>query len=163
MDKTTDIIDKPRLTLRKSERLHHHTLVEQLFNHGESLYAYPLRMFCIVRTKAQMQELFHGILPSDIDRLQMMITVPKKKFKHAVDRVWVRRRIREAYRLHRSALKQKLYDDEHNRYLLLAFIYAGDTKREYAAIEKKMIKLLDKAALLIEPVDTSSSTTADNE
>lgn len=147
-----------RLTLHKSERLHHHSLVEALFRSGESVYAYPLRMFWRICSQQELLNTFHGYMPPNLDRLQMMITVPKKKFKHAVDRVWLRRRIREAYRLNRLSLKAKLANDPEKRFLQLAFIYAGDEKRDYASIEKKMIKLLDKAVAILFPISADNST-----
>lgn len=171
MDKELDIsvvqpqVSEPkgRLTFRKGERLHHHALVEQLFDKSESVYAYPLRMFWIVCERERIHSLFHGTIPSQLDCLQMMVTVPKKKFKHAVDRVWLRRRIREAYRLHRHSLKQKLLDDPQGRFMQLAFIYVGDSKREYASIEKKMKKLLEKAATLLDPSSQSAIQSAEAE
>lgn len=145
-----------RLTFPKGERLRHRCVVTRLFEEGGGEYAYPLRMFSQLLTRAQLSAMFHGRVPSDIQPLQMMITVPKKKFKHAVDRVWLRRRIREAYRLNRRELRELV--DRHNSghsdddmFLQLAFIYVGGERREYASIEKKMLKLLNKAKELIEP------------
>lgn len=75
------------------------------------------------------------------DVIQFMITVPKKKLRHAVDRVTMRRRIRESYRLHRhehEALPQKVD---------LAFIYLADTLLPYHAVEKSTVKILEKLHL----------------
>lgn len=143
------------LTFRKRERLHHRNAVTRLFEEGKSEYAYPLRMFWLILTREQVRAMFHGSVPADLDPLQMMITVPKKKFKHAVDRVWLRRRIREAYRLNRLPLRDKVHaanrgDDGADRFMQLAFIYVGAEKREYASIEKKMMKLLTKAASVLD-------------
>lgn len=143
------------LTFRKRERLRHRNAVTRLFEEGKSEYAYPLRMFWLILTREQIRAMFHGSVPADLDPLQMMITVPKKKFKHAVDRVWLRRRIREAYRLNRLPLRDKIHaanrgDDDSDRFLQLAFIYVGAEKREYASIEKKMLKLLEKAASVLD-------------
>lgn len=143
------------LTFRKRERLRHRNAVTRLFEEGKSEYAYPLRMFWLILTREQVRAMFHGSVPVDLDPLQMMITVPKKKFKHAVDRVWLRRRIREAYRLNRIPLRDKIHasnrgDDDADRFMQLAFIYVGAEKREYASIEKKMVKLLTKAASVLD-------------
>ncbi len=43
--------------------------------------------------------------PADVGALQMLVTVPKKKRRRAVDRVLMRRRIREAYRINRRPLR----------------------------------------------------------
>ena len=145
-----------RLTFPEGERLRHRCVVTRLFEEGKGEYAYPLRMFSLLLTRAQLSEMFHGRIPADIQPLQMMITVPKKKFRHAVDRVWLRRRIREAYRLNRLELRDLIkkhnsgYSDG-DKFLQLAFIYVGDERREYASMEKKMLKLLNKAKELIEP------------
>lgn len=145
-----------RLTFRKRERLRHRSAVTALFDRGDSEYAYPLRMFSLVLSAEQIRQMHHGYIPRNADTLQMMVTVPKKKFKHAVDRVWLRRRIREAYRLHRISLRDFLHAENEKspgeeRYMLLAFIYVGSEKREYASIEKKMVKLLEKAKSLLTP------------
>lgn len=153
------------LTFRKRERLHHRNAVTRLFEQGKSEYAYPLRMFWLTLSRRQMKEMFRGEIPAGVDVLQMMVTVPKKKFKHAVDRVWLRRRIREAYRLNRLALKAKIEggntgDEDTDRFMLLAFIYVGGEKRDFAAIEKKMLKLLDKAATLLDGKEDKTPTPA---
>lgn len=140
-----------RLTFSKCERLRHRCAVTRLFDEGESEYAYPLRMFYLTVDEAELDRMFHGYVPADMAHLQMMVTVPKKKFKHAVDRVWLRRRIRESYRLNRLPLRATVQADAAGRYLLLAFIYVGAEKRGYESINKKMVKLLDKAAAIFNP------------
>lgn len=136
------------LCMRKGERLHHRNVVEALFDRGKSEYAYPLRMFYLVVGKDNADDL---LCPSAVmEPVQMMVTVPKKKFKRAVDRVWLRRRIREAYRLNRLSLKDLVERDERGRSLLLAFIYVGSDKAVFGSIEKKMVKLLDKAKAAFE-------------
>lgn len=140
-----------RLTFPKCERLRHRCAVTRLFDEGASEYAYPLRMFYLTVDEAELDRMFHGYIPADMAHLQMMVTVPKKKFKHAVDRVWLRRRIRESYRLNRLSLRATVQADASGRYLLLAFIYVGAEKRGYESINKKMVKLLDKAATIFNP------------
>jgi len=141
----------PRLTLRKGERLHHTPLVQRLFANGVSTYAYPLRMFHLRVGARQMQEMFHGRIPRELGPLQVMVIVPKKKFRHAVDRVWLRRRIREAYRLGRLPLKEAFTRYCPGDFLLLAFIYVDSQRREYASIERKMDKLLSRLSCTLCP------------
>ncbi len=96
--------------------------------------------------------MFKGELPSGFARRQMMVTVPKKKFRHAVDRVWLRRRVREAYRLHRRDITDEaLSAAPDDTVLMLAFIYVGAEKAPFATIEKKMVRLLGKAAAMLAP------------
>ena len=92
-----------RLTLRKAEKLRHKSLVENLFKEGFSVYEFPLRMQVRALSEDELESSFRNGAPDGIAPLQMLVTVPKKKRRHAVDRVLMRRRIREAYRLGRSA------------------------------------------------------------
>lgn len=69
-----------------------------------------------------------------------MITVPKKRIRHAVDRVTVRRRVREAYRLQRPLMVKPAG----NVPVDIAFVYISNTPEPYARIEKAMRRLLDK-------------------
>lgn len=68
-----------------------------------------------------------------------MISVPKKRLRHAVDRVAVRRRIREAYRLNRSLL-----GDVAEMPVDIAFIYLSDKVLPSAQIHAAMCKALGK-------------------
>lgn len=66
-----------------------------------------------------------------------MISVPKKRLRHAVDRVTMRRRIREAYRLHRD-----LHPLPPDARIDLAFVYVDSRLQPYAKIASAMEKLL---------------------
>ena len=83
-------------TFKKEERIVSNLLIETLFEKGnsQSLAAYPLRA---VYLKTEHRE---GCAP-----VQLLISVPKKKFKHAVDRNRVKRQIREAYRKNKALLE----------------------------------------------------------
>ena len=133
-----------RFTLRKEEKLRHKTLVGALFENGESLYEYPLRAVWRVLSPEQLKGSFKTDIPPRVGSLQMLITVPKKKRRHAVDRVLMRRRIREAYRLNRLPLKKAVEVDESVALLEIAFIYMSDTNLPYSTVEKKMQRILLK-------------------
>ena len=130
--------------MKKEERLHHRSLVEGLFRKGRSFYEYPLRVIWRTMTPEEISSNFRSTVPEGIGRVQMMVTVPKKKRKRAVDRVLMRRRIREAYRLNRGLLKEKTEADERIRTLSIAFIYQHTDNMPYAAIEEKMKRVLEK-------------------
>lgn len=128
----------------KAEKLRHKSLVEGLFSEGESLYDFPLRLTYRKISDDELADNFRGEVPPRIAKVQMMVTVPKKKRRHAVDRVLMRRRIREAYRL----TKGELLLDSNNiaglGTLSLAFVYIHDANSDYSLIERKMGKLLRK-------------------
>lgn len=110
-------------TLKKIERLHGTADTESLFaGKKKSVYIHPLR----VVFKAQIEE----DLPTRI-----MVIVPKRHFKHAVDRNLLKRRLREAYRLNKRELK---YD--------IAFIYSSDEMADFCTLQAAVIKALDKIA-----------------
>jgi ribonuclease P protein component len=132
------------LRMGKSERLHHSTLVEGLFAEGKSMYEFPLRMVWRWMPAETLDASFRNGRPAGIAPVQMMVTIPKKKRRHAVDRVLMRRRIREAYRLNRMPMREALAQLPADGFLQLAFIYLHNENAEYAELEPKMQKLLAK-------------------
>lgn len=147
-----------RYTLRKTEKLRHKTLVDGLFAQGKSIYEYPLRLNYRMLNDQELADSFRIKTPDDIGVMQMMITVPKKKLKRAVDRVRMRRLIREAYRLYRHELKEQMEDNKEIRTLSMAFVYLHNDKMEYASIEKKMRKLLSRMGKELGTTPTTSAT-----
>lgn len=118
------------LHLHKAERLHKKSEIDLLFDQGKRIHD-------------QYFTLIHAPLPKGSDQndnLKFMIGVPKKKVKKAVDRNLIRRRIREAYRLHRGALKSVLNENEQT--LGIGIIYNKSGEVNYKEIEVKIILLL---------------------
>ena len=70
---------------------------------------------------------------------RFLVSVPKKRIRHAVDRVTMRRRIREAYRLNRDIVPRDLPAD-------IDFIYVADKLLPYSRIETGMRRLLASLA-----------------
>lgn len=141
-----------RLTLRKEEKLRHKSLVDSLFREGKSAYEFPLRMTWRILTPEELEDSFKGPVPERIGKLQMLVTVPKKKRRHAVDRVLMRRRIREAYRLCRKELLGDVANLSTTGTLSMAFIYIHNENLPYSTIEKKMRALLRKIAAKAPPL-----------
>lgn len=116
-------------TLRKAERVHSKTIIDQMFTGGisKSFSVFPLR---VVYMPVQDQEASVSIL----------VSVSKKRFKRAVKRNRVKRQIREAYRKN----KQELLDlfDQQGQQMAVAFIYLSDELIASAVIEEKMKVLL---------------------
>lgn len=119
--------------LPKEEKLCSRTKIEQLFADGQSYAQYPLRIVYRIHPKNTPEE-----LP------QFFISVPKRKFKRAVKRVWLRRRIREAYRLHKHILP-----DMGDKTIDMAFLYTATDMQDFAHIEQRMIDTLNKLAVII--------------
>ena len=117
------------LRLYKKEKLCSTVAVEQLFMRGSDTTGaidYPLR--AVWRPNPRR----HSDAP-----VAFLISVPKKRLRHAVDRVAMRRRIREAYRLQRH-----LYPMPPGTRFDLAFVYVADRLMPYTAVHAAMGKLL---------------------
>lgn len=132
------------LTFPKSERLRHRTLVERVFGARQTMYEYPLRMSWYAFSEEELRGCFRDTIPAGVAALQMMVTVPKKKRRHAVDRVRMRRLIREAYRLRRRPLRAAIEALPDVRTLSVAFVYLANENVPMATIEQKMDILLQK-------------------
>lgn len=140
-----------RHTLRKSSKLRHRTLVQGVFEKGKSVYAGPLRVTFRPLGEQDLTESFKGGVPDLIGPLQVMVTVPKKKRRHAVDRVLMRRRIREAFRLQCGRLRMLVKSDSDIRTLSIAIVYMKGENSPMSGISpamdvaiSKIIKKLEK-------------------
>ncbi|CAM3890104.1 ribonuclease P protein component [Mucilaginibacter galii] len=116
-------------TFKKEERLCNKRLLEQLFSSGSSFLCYPFRVSWLQAT-----------LPEPV-AVQVVFAVAKKRYRRAVDRNLIKRRTREAYRMHKEEL---LYDalQEQNRQIILSVNYIGKEINDFALMDKKMVKLL---------------------
>lgn len=126
------IIIKPRFTFKKEEKLKSRKLIEALFKQGVSFSNFPFRVLYI-------------FLEKNSSPLQSGFAVSGKYFKKAVDRNRIKRLMREAYRLQKMDLTQKLKNKE--KCMSVFFIYTGNQLPEYKDVVEKMysaIKRLNK-------------------
>ena len=72
------------------------------------------------------------------DSLQVMTSVSKRHFKHAVDRNRAKRQIREAWRLNRDILSPTTTP------LNIAFVWLSDQTQPSELVQRKMKKLLHR-------------------
>lgn len=70
---------------------------------------------------------------------QVVIVVPKRKFRKATTRNQIRRYIREALRMNKQELEMVL--NEKNRQLALFLLYVGNREPNFHDIERKIKKL----------------------
>ena len=74
--------------------------------------------------------------------LQILITVSKKKFKLAVQRNYIKRVIREAYRLNKLGFAD--YLAHKGRYCTFALIYTDHEKLSLKVAQSKIILILQR-------------------
>ncbi|GAB3229970.1 ribonuclease P protein component [Algoriphagus aestuariicola] len=110
--------------LPKSERLHAEKLIKELFNEGSSFFLYPFKVIFLRKIDLSGQT------------NQVLFSVSKKKIKRANGRNFIKRRLKEAYRLNKHLL---LSDG-----IILGFIFVGKPDTSFAEIEPKMILALSK-------------------
>lgn len=117
-------------TFDKTERLKSEKLIGRLFREGQSFMAYPLRVVWLPLVAD----------PKFPAPAHVAISVPKRRFKTAVERNLLKRRIREAWRLQKHLFYEKLGPE---RRVALMFVYVAQEALPYtdvAAGVKKMIR-----------------------
>lgn len=127
----------------RGERLKSRKEIGRLFGKsGSAINSYPIRL---VYAKAEEER---SSFP-----FQAAFVVPKRRFKKAVDRNLIKRRVREAYRLNKHILARTRAtvpnssgvqgeEQEAGQQYALMFIYTGKEAMPYKYIERKMKKIL---------------------
>lgn len=116
----------------KSERLCSKVEIDSLISDGKH---FTLSPFKVIWKKQE----------ADAGSVKVLITVPKRLFKRAVDRNLLKRRIREAYRLHKIELTGKLSGQR----LQFSLIYIAKTQLDSQHIHEAVKMVIDKLNLEI--------------
>ncbi|MBF0597657.1 ribonuclease P protein component [Faecalibacter rhinopitheci] len=120
-----------KLTFGKNEKLKSKKAIESLFSEGQSYVSHPIRIV-------------YRIHPKRDYTIRIGESVAKKKFKHAVDRNLLKRRIKEAYRLNKALvnISEEISID-------ILFIYTSSKIKDYHTIDKMMKEILIKLDTII--------------
>jgi ribonuclease P protein component len=120
-------------SLGKEERLKSNQAIQNLLNNGRTFTAFPLKVYWD-----------NSGDPRQKSPARMAVSVPRKKFRRAVDRNLLKRRIRESYRRNKRILYQPLLENDRKIFLLI--LYLSDEFLSFDALEIKLHELLEKLA-----------------
>lgn len=122
-----------KFTFNKEQKLCSKILIDNLFSDGKRFKEGFIR---VVHRQINNEE-------ADF-RSQVLISVSKRNVKKASKRNPIKRRIREAYRLHKNELLDVLNDSDTK--ISIAIIYQSSESIEYKRIEDKIILSLQRLA-----------------
>jgi len=111
----------------KIEKLKGKKLIDQLFNEGQFVSLYPVRLVYLPTTFIEDVTIKAGV------------SVSKRNFKKAVDRNKIKRLLRESFRLHKAAY----FNNITTQYAFM-ILYIGKDKPTFTEIESKMKLLFER-------------------
>jgi ribonuclease P protein component len=119
-----------------NERLSNRKHISFLFESGSSFHVNLLKV------------LYKVTLCSDKPEIRIIVALPKRKFKRAIDRNHIRRLIKEAYRLNKSILTDRFTGFP--VILHIGFTYTGSNlKIPFAKVEEQMKFSLEKLGRIL--------------
>ena len=127
-----------QFTLGKQERLKSRKIIEKLFSEGKKFTLNPYKVYYLYSSLITAESLFP---------IQFGVGVSSKIFKKAVDRNRIKRITREAYRLQKIGLQNKLTENKMS--MNIFFIYTGKELRSYQEVYEKIKLILNKLDIII--------------
>ena len=114
----------------KKQKLCSETVIKEMFSNGKSFTTSAFRLVWKVNNN------------QDEVAVKSIIVVPKKKIRLAVKRNIIRRRMKEAYRLHKIELENMLKNKE--LHLSIAIIYQKENILPYKTMEEEIKLILER-------------------
>lgn len=128
-----------RFRLTQQERIRGEKRIETLFTHGSSFMAYPFR---VVWLKGETRA---------TTSVSLLVSIPKKRLKRAVDRNRMKRLTREAYRLHKQSLTGVMAACKGR--LDVALVYVKDEPGDFVTVEKGVVRAIRELGRTIQKTD----------
>ncbi|HNB82353.1 MAG TPA: ribonuclease P protein component [Chitinophagaceae bacterium] len=127
-------------TLSKDERLKHKKDIDTLFLQGKAFFIFPYKVLYLFRSPEA----------NSVSEIKFGIAVPKRSFKRAVDRNYLKRISRELYRLQKPRLKEPLTCS-----INLMLVYTHTEKKSFHELQPVVSKIIDRLILASEKEQTS--------
>ena len=119
--------------LTKAERLSSKAVIDRLFSGGNgSMAMFPLRIVWMLSERSQDDDA--------VPPVRMLVSIPKKRLRHAVDRNRMKRQVREAYRLNKEILWKAL--EASGKRIDIAFIGITDQPMSSQSVHRSVVKSL---------------------
>jgi len=120
----------------KQEKVNSLKIIEALYSKGNySFFVFPFKFSMVFVAEQQTN-------------CQVLITVPKRNFKKAVDRNRIKRQIREIYRLNKHLLLNNI--TLQSKQIAISIAYISKTNLEYKQAENSLQKVINLIALHLE-------------
>ena len=116
----------------KEERLTSKKVIQQLFSEGKSVFSYPVKLVYLPHP------------PSAHVPAKVLVTIPKKNFRKATSRNYLKRLLREAYRVQKNLLLQK---SSKSLPAAMAIIYVGKDLQASEQLQSRLSYLLKKVLI----------------
>ncbi len=123
-------------TFPKKEKLTSLKIIDALYSKGNfSLYSHPFKISFIYTTQQDAS-------------CKVLLSVPKRNFKRAVDRNLIKRQIREIYRLNKQTLAHLLASKQKS--IALSIAYIAKKELHYSEADLCFKKLIEQLCHEIE-------------
>jgi ribonuclease P protein component len=121
---------------KKQEKLCSKKLIDKLLFGGTSFIIYPFKVFVFEE------------VTSCSSPVKVLIIVSKRRFKNAVTRNLIKRRIREGYRINKDIFYRKL--DENKKKIIFALSYIGNEIHSSKDISCSIVTIFTKTLNILD-------------
>ena len=113
--------------------------IDYLFKEGKKIKEYPIT---IIYSPTELVLTTH---------FQLLISVPKRLFKKAHDRNYIKRCVKEIVRKNKCELEMQL--ETNNKKLIFAIVYTSKEHLAFSILEQKLVKAIAKLTLQLNQND----------